>query len=387
MAVKKERIVMSTESLTERPFVQPSRLAVPWLTVVSLAAVMAYADGFWMVSERGAVGAIERTQEPFSSWWRESTLSLPLFVLAVLAASMLAMRLFGPVLRTARAVLASAALIALAGTVVGIAIIVANTSYDYSLETDLLRMMDTMHGGCSTNCIALQQQATFAALTRGVLFTGLFLLITNLVLVGWVVAVRGGRLAVATIRQPSGTAVAWADRITDTRITNARLLLVVAMIGSAVIHAAVVPDHLAEWTAAGLFFIVLTVAQIAIAGLLVIRPDRALLWLAVVVNVGPLLLWLWSRTAGLPFGPEPGIAESVGVADVLAGLLELLALAAAVVLLRTNPSARREPVSAHRRGLILVAVLAATVIGVAGAVPGLVTGSGELVSHSHSTDE
>ena len=30
-----------------------------------------------------------------------------------------------------------------------------------------------MHGGCSTNCIALQQQATFAAMTRGVLYTGL----------------------------------------------------------------------------------------------------------------------------------------------------------------------------------------------------------------------
>ena len=63
----------------------PARPAVPWLTVIPLAAMMAYADGFWMVSLRGAVGAIERTQEPFASWLRESTVLLPAFVLAVRA--------------------------------------------------------------------------------------------------------------------------------------------------------------------------------------------------------------------------------------------------------------------------------------------------------------
>ena len=52
----------------------PRRLGVPWLTVVALAAVLAYADGFWMTSLRGAVGAIERTQETVHRWWRESTL-------------------------------------------------------------------------------------------------------------------------------------------------------------------------------------------------------------------------------------------------------------------------------------------------------------------------
>ena len=45
-------------------------LAVPWFTVVPLAVVMAYATGFWLVSLRGAIGAIERTQEPFASWLR-----------------------------------------------------------------------------------------------------------------------------------------------------------------------------------------------------------------------------------------------------------------------------------------------------------------------------
>ena len=81
---------------------------------------MAYADGFWMISLRGAVGAIERTEEPFASWLRESTLVLPVFVFAVLGALTLALRWFGPVLRKSSTVL-TALLIVAAGTAVGIA--------------------------------------------------------------------------------------------------------------------------------------------------------------------------------------------------------------------------------------------------------------------------
>jgi hypothetical protein len=42
---------------------------------------------------------------------------------------------------------------------------------------------------------------------------------------------------------------------------------------------------------------------------------------------GSLLLvgiWLLSRTAGLPFGPEPGVAEDVGIPDLVSVGLELL---------------------------------------------------------------
>ena len=52
---------------------QPRGATCPWLTVLPLAVVLAFADGFWVTSLRGAVGAIERTQSPFASWLREST--------------------------------------------------------------------------------------------------------------------------------------------------------------------------------------------------------------------------------------------------------------------------------------------------------------------------
>jgi len=125
-------IIMTTEftrtSTSSAPSSRSGQLGVPWLTVLPLAAAMAYADGFWMLSLRGAVGAIERTQQPFSSWLRESTLLLPLFVLAVLGALTLALRRFGPELTSTKMVVASGFLVALAGTTVGVGAIVASDS-------------------------------------------------------------------------------------------------------------------------------------------------------------------------------------------------------------------------------------------------------------------
>jgi hypothetical protein len=46
---------------------------VPWSLVLPLAVVLSFANGFWMVTLRGAPGSIERTSAPFASWLREST--------------------------------------------------------------------------------------------------------------------------------------------------------------------------------------------------------------------------------------------------------------------------------------------------------------------------
>ncbi len=68
---------------------------VSWVTVVVCASVIAYIDGFWTTSLHGAVGPVDSTQGPFLRWLCDSTLMLPTFVLAVLAALTLARRLVG----------------------------------------------------------------------------------------------------------------------------------------------------------------------------------------------------------------------------------------------------------------------------------------------------
>ena len=96
-----------------------------------------------------------------------------------------------------------------------------------------------------------------------------------------------------------------------------------------------IPEHLDEWLAAGVFFVALTLAEVAAAAA-VLAWDRAwrlpALVAAVVVSAGPLLVWLVSRTVGLPFGPEAFEPEAVGVADVLSCVLEL-----------TDPDDRGDP--------------------------------------------
>jgi hypothetical protein len=350
-----------TNADIERSGSIPGRPAVPWLTVLSLAAVMAYADGFWMMSLRGAVGAIERTEEPFASWLRESTLVLPVFVFAVLAALTLALHLFGPKLRRSSTVL-TALLIVAAGTAVGMALITVSSAYDYQLQTSQLQLMDSMSHTCAEgNCLALQEQASLGLQMRAVGYGSGILLVTNLVLVCWVVAIRGGRLDVSSTRQRTARGKG---------IDHRRFFLAATLFGSAAIHAAVVPEHLSEWAGAGVFFAVLTAAQVA-AGLLSLgRRHRAVLVAVAAVSIVPLALWLCSRTVGLPFGPTAGVPESAGMPDMAAGILELGTLLAAVALLLDKGRLPgRTSVSTHIRSLPVVAAIAIGFLGLAGTGP------------------
>jgi hypothetical protein len=209
-----EEITMSTTSIdatTERPRTLRGRLSVvPWLTVVPLAAVLAFADGFWVVSLRGAFGSIERTQAPFVSWLVESTLALPVFVLAVLGALTLAAHWFGPAGHKTKAVVATALLIVAACTLVGIGALAISSGYDYHLQSSQAPAMDPMPsmGMDSMPSMAMgsigstpqPNHGSLALQARAVGLGSAILLLTNLALVSWVVAIRGGGLDVSRTR-------------------------------------------------------------------------------------------------------------------------------------------------------------------------------------------
>jgi len=405
---------MSIDSTRDRPVAAQGRLRVPWLTVLPFAVAMASADGFWMVVLRGAVGAIERAQEPFATWLRESTLLVPVYVLAVLGALTLGMRCFGPALRTARSVVLTALLVAAAGTVVGVLQLVVSTVYDFQLQSDQLLLMGSMHGSCDAACLDQMQQASMASLTRAGLYVAGFLLITNVALVGWIVAMRGGRLSVATTRPeaemtvdavagsgagdtaildgPGGPARpedAGLTPVTRGRADDVRLLLAAVLLCSAHLHIAVIPAHLTGWGAAALLLLLLAAAEIAVAALLLQRQARPVLVAAVFVAVVPLAVWLYGRTAGLPVGPNAGRADAFGLPGIVAAALAVLTLLAALLLLRRMDSlARRPSASAHARTLLLLAVISVTCLGLAGSAlswfdaPG--SSDNPSISHSHT---
>src|SRR4029077_3534063 len=124
------------------------------------------------------------------------------------------------------------------------------------------------------------------------------------------------------------------------------------------------------WPAAALFFVILVAAEVAVAAILLGNLRRGGLLAAAAVSLVPLAVWVYSRATGLPFGPGAFVPEAVGLPDLLACVLEVVTLVGAIILLRSAGwLERRSPVSAHIRGLVLVAVIAVTAIGMAGTAP------------------
>jgi hypothetical protein len=97
-----------------------------------------------------------------------------------------------------------------------------------------------------------------------------------------------------------------------------------ASAAAAGIHFAVAPEHFQEWWGFGTFFVVSGTAQLAWAAV----PSKA--WIGIGGNLLLLALWVVSRTAGFPFGPDAGTPEAVGSIDVVSVLLELTAVVSLV---------------------------------------------------------
>ena len=359
------RVVRSAQERTATT----GRSSVPWSAVVTFAIAITCADWFWVMSLRMAAGHIQRTQAPFSDWLRESMLVLPVFTLAVLGAFTLALRRFGPTISRPRAVVATSLMIVSTTTLTAIIGLVASSAFDYYLQSNELLMNDGMRAMCTSAGCGNLRHDTFWLQVHSVGWGSLLFLATNLVVVGWIVALKAGRL---TLRKPSavGTATegsaAAGSRVS--RLDDVRVFMAAALVGSAVIHAAVVPARLSNQPAAGVFFVLLVAAQLGAAIQIGSRLGRGLLLATAAVSGLPLLAWAVTRVLGLAwFGPQPGIAEPIGLADLAAGALQVGTLVGAVALLaRKDSLGQRSSVSGHVKSLVLVAVVALVVAGLAG---------------------
>jgi len=347
---------------------------VSWWHVLPLAVVLAFANGFWMIALRGAVGAIERTSAPFSAWLHESTVLVPVYVVAVLAAFMLAQRWFGPRPRGLRAAGLTIATLAVVASAAGTLLMAASVWFDFVLQRADLQHMSATHG-CDPACVSARVQATVGLELKALWIGLLLMLVTDLLLIALVIAFRGGEIVLAKPARPRG-----ADRRED-----AHVVLAAGLVGAAVIHVAVMPEHLRAWLPGGALLTVLALAEVATAGAVLSRRRAwqvpALIG-AVVVSAVPLLIWIMARVTGPPFGPRAWKPEAVGVADVLSCALGIATLAIAVTLLRRR--APGTPWSRHALALALTSVVAATVLGVAGAdLP--VVGAFAHLAPDHST--
>jgi hypothetical protein len=306
------------------------------------------------------VGAIERTRDPFVSWVQGSVILTPLFAFAVLAALALAYRWFGPVLRRPRRVVATSLLVVAACTLAGAGALVLSGAYDLRLQLSQLDRMSTMGVICVDTCLTAQRDATLVLQLKALGAGTVLLLLTNLLLVGWMVAIGGGRLNVG--KKPSGGAgsrpAAWSAEV--------QLVLVAGLVGTGTVLATHATADLIDSGMAALLLLLLATAQLGFAQLATARPGRPAWIAAALLAVGLPALWLYSSTAGNPLEPVFGAPGSIGLADGAVGVLEVATLAAAVLLLSAPEWLRRAPTSPHAGKLGLVAIVAVTAIGVGG---------------------
>ena len=145
---------------------------------------------------------------------------------------------------------------------------------------------------------------------------------------GLFVSTLGAAVVLATLLLPAERAPERVQSPTD------RIVVVLALAsgGAALIHFAVLGEHLREYWAYGAFFAAAGACQALWALLVLQSPTRLLLAAGAVGNGLIVLLWLISRTRGAPVGPDAGSAEAVGLPDVVATAYELLVVAGCVLL-------------------------------------------------------
>jgi len=109
-----------------------------------------------------------------------------------------------------------------------------------------------------------------------------------------------------------------------------RAIAIAALFGAELIHTMLIPSHVREWWAAGWFFLLVSVLEGVVASALLFAPSRPATRAAVGLSAATAVVWLVSRSVGVPFGPFAWVREPVSTVDVAATVLELTTIAALV---------------------------------------------------------
>jgi len=139
-------------------------------------------------------------------------------------------------------------------------------------------------------------------------------------------------------------------------------LAVVSTAAAAGVHAAVGPAHVREQTIVGVFFAVAALAQVGWSIAMVGRRPLSLVRAGAALNLGLIVLWLVTRTMGLP-GILPG-PERVGAWDLACVTWEAVAVVACVRALDSGSAYRLAPWLRWDRRVRAWALVSAVCLGV-----------------------
>src|SRR5579859_107417 len=146
---------------------------------------------------------------------------------------------------------------------------------------------------------------------------------------------RGAGGPLPSMRGMSTSVLAGEDARTGSATARPYFLggLAALSAGAAAIHFAVVFEHFSEYMLYGAFFLVISWAQVIWPVVLLWRPSRLWLSLGIAGNAAVIGIYVASRTAGLPFGPDLHDVEAVGALDVVSCVLEAALIAGCAALL------------------------------------------------------
>jgi hypothetical protein len=146
-----------------------------------------------------------------------------------------------------------------------------------------------------------------------------------------------------------------------------RKLAALVSFASAVIHLSASIHHFSEYWLFGTLFLVAAAAEIAWAGWAWRNGSPRLLVAGALLQLGVAAVWVWSRTSGLPIGPEAGEAERVGALDAQSTVDELLTALLVAVLLPRLALARSRVLVTAVEVLAILALPASFLIAGSGA--------------------
>jgi hypothetical protein len=164
--------------------------------------------------------------------------------------------------------------------------------------------------------------------------------------------------------------------------------LAVAGSVAAVIHFAVTSSHFEQYWAYGVFMLAVALAETLWSLLAASRRGdrRAVLWTGLVLNLGVVLVYVVTRTAGDVIGPGAGTPEAFGLGDGLCTVLEAVVAVGCGALLVAR-AGRPVPAARMTRAVAAAGVASAVVLGVAllDGGPEMGFGSGMAMASSSSS--
>jgi hypothetical protein len=102
-------------------------------------------------------------------------------------------------------------------------------------------------------------------------------------------------------------------------------------------HFAYAASHFEEWWAYGVFFVAAGNLQALFAYMLIWRPRSWLALAGVAGNLAILVVYVLSRTSGVPLGPHARLVEEAGTVDWLTAAGEVATIALLIAMLDGRP--------------------------------------------------